>query len=217
MMKTRTHKAKVTVGVLLLLGFLGLSLLLFATNSGPRVALFGTTASAQPGVDISPSQVAIDPAYVKFEGIDGESQDDRHRDWINLLSFGQGQYIPPSSVGPGATGAQAIFEEVILTKELDKASPKLAEAVCKGTRFPRVEIDLTRPMSDGTTSTYYMCELEGVVITSYHIDASMEKPVPTEQLSLNFEKIQVTYTKTDPTGRPERVEYGWDVRQNRAQ
>jgi type VI secretion system secreted protein Hcp len=217
-MKARTDKANVTVGVLLLLGFLGLSLLLFAANSGSRVALFATAASAQPGVGISPSQVPIDPAYVKFDGIDGESQDDGHKDWINLLSFSQGQYIPPSSVGAGTAAARAVFEEIILTKELDKASPKLAEAVCKGTHFRKVEIHLARPLSGGPTSTYYTCELENAVITSYHIDASTEDPVPTEQLSLNFEKIKVTYIKTDPDGRSEeRVEYGWDVRQNQPQ
>ncbi|MBW2092594.1 MAG: type VI secretion system tube protein Hcp [Deltaproteobacteria bacterium] len=28
-------------------------------------------------------------AYIKFDGVDGESQDKDHKDWIDVLSFSQ--------------------------------------------------------------------------------------------------------------------------------
>ncbi|MCA9172821.1 MAG: type VI secretion system tube protein Hcp, partial [Planctomycetales bacterium] len=88
-------------------------------------------------------------AYIKFDGVDGESLDKDHSKWSDIQSFSQGMHQP----GASATGAARRRGDVILdalhvSKELDKASPKLAEAVCKGKVFPKVEIHLTGSTSD---------------------------------------------------------------------
>ena len=217
MMETRTNKAKVTVGMLLLLSALGLSFLYSVANPGSRAGVLATTASAQPGAVITP--VPTQPAaalYIKFDGVDGESQDRDHRDWIELSSFSQGQYLPPSSApSGGAARTAAIFEEFALKKTLDKASPKLAEAVCTGKVFPKVDIHVARTLSDGTQVTYYTYELKNVIVTSYHVGGSTQDAVPTESLSLNFEEIKVIYTKFDAAGRAESTaQYGWDLKRN---
>ena len=217
MMDTRTNKAKITVGALLLLSALGLLFLYSATNPHSGAGVLATSASAQPGTIITPvPNQPADPIYIKFDGGDGESQDREHKDWIELLSFSQSQYLPASSPAPGgAARTAAIFEEFALTKTLDKASPKLAEALCKGTVFPNVRLHLTRPLSEGTQATYYTYELKNVIVTSYHIGGSSQEPVPTESLSLNFEEIKVTYTEFDAAGRAKgTVQYGWDLKRN---
>merc|ERR1711916_204816 len=83
-------------------------------------------------------------AYIKFDGIDGECLDKDHGGWSDLLTFSQALHQP----GGGATGAtrrrgDVILEDVGCAKELDKSSPKIAEAVAKGRVFPKVEIHLT--------------------------------------------------------------------------
>jgi type VI secretion system secreted protein Hcp len=208
---------KAAVGVVLLLGLLGLSFLYRVVNQGSCADPFTTAASAQPSVVILPRQIQTVAAYVKFDGIDGASQDPDREDWINLLSFSQGQYIPSSSFGSGDTRSElVVFEEFTLNKELDKASPKLAEAVAKGTHFRKVEIELTGVLSGSERFTYFAYDLEDVLIASYHIDASTGNPAPTEHLSLDFEKIKVTYSTTDPDGTSGgNVEYAWDVKSNR--
>ena len=80
-------------------------------------------------------------AYIKFDGVDGEAQDREHKGWSDLASFGQGLHQP----GGAATGAtrrrgDVILDDISCSKELDKSSPKIAEAVCKGKVFPKVEI-----------------------------------------------------------------------------
>lgn len=217
MMETRTNKAKVTVGMLLLLSALGLSFLYSVANPHSGAAVLATSASAQPGAIITPAPAQpADPIYIKFDGVDGESQDRDHKDWIELLSFSQGQYLSVSSGAPGgAAVGRLVFEEFALKKTLDKSSPKLAEACCKGTVFPNVQLHLARPSSGGTQATYYTYEMKNVIVTSYHIDGSTQEPVPTESVSLNFEEIKVTYTKFDAAGRPEgTVQYGWNVKRN---
>jgi type VI protein secretion system component Hcp len=52
------------------------------------------------------------------------------------------------------------------------------------------------------------------MVTSYSISGSAQgEDVPTEQFSLNFEEIKVTYTEQDKaTGQPKgNVEYSWKV------
>jgi type VI protein secretion system component Hcp len=48
--------------------------------------------------------------FVKFDGVDGESQDKDHKDWANLSSLSQGQYVPASSVGAAAGRASEAFQ-----------------------------------------------------------------------------------------------------------
>lgn len=155
-------------------------------------------------------------AYIKFEGVDGEAQDKDHKGWSDLLSFSQGIHQP----GGGATGAtrrrgDVILDDVNCTKELDKSSPKIAESMCKGKVFPKVEIHLTASYTDAGRQTYYAYELKNVLVTSYAIGgAGQSEDVPVEQLSMNFEEIKVTYTETDPAGKKKgNVEYSWKVEQ----
>ena len=153
-------------------------------------------------------------AYIKFDGVDGEAVEKDHKAWSDLLSFGQGLHQP----GSGATGAtrrrgDVILEDISCAKELDKASPKIAEAVCKGKVFPIVEIDLTASYTDEGRVTYYRYEMKNVMVTSYNISGSGQaEDVPSEDFSLNFEEIKVTYTENDSKGKKKgAVEYSWKV------
>lgn len=153
-------------------------------------------------------------AYIKFDGVDGEALDKDHQKWSDLGSFSQGLHQP----GGGATGAtrrrgDVILDDIACSKELDKASPKIAEAICKGKVFPKVEIDLTASYTDTGRVTYYRYELKNVLVTSYNIGGSGQaEDVPTEDFSLNFEEIKVTYTENDNKGKSKgNVEYSWKV------
>lgn len=153
-------------------------------------------------------------AYIKFDGVEGECKDKDHKKWSDLMSFGQGVHQP----GGSATGAtrrrgDVIMDDVTCSKELDKASPKIAESVCKGKVFPKVEIDLTASYTDAGRVTYYKYELKNVLVTSYNISgAGQSESVPMEDFSLNFEEIKVTYTENDSKGKKKgNVEYTWKV------
>jgi type VI secretion system secreted protein Hcp len=127
--------------------------------------------------------------YIKFDGIDGESTDKDHADWIILLSFSQGTEMQKDS----ATIRDSYeVSDVIVVKELDKSSPKLAESIAMGTVFPKVEIHL-----DSGKETYYAYELTNVMITSYSISGT-GNDVPIEEFSLNYEEITFTETLPEP-------------------
>ena len=197
----------------------------------------------EPAPEPAPEPEIVEPlihssGYVKFEGINGESQDAVHEGWSEIVSFSQ----PIISPGGGATGAtrrraDVILEDIVIVKQIDKASPKLAEAICKGTVFPKVEIHLTGP-SEGSTcqGTFYAYELKNVLITAYKVTGSnplayaliapapdsilpysgpfivQAVDAPMEEISINFEEIKVTYTECDTSGKSKgNVEFSWKV------
>ena len=155
---------------------------------------------------------AFADGFVQFEGISGESTDKDHKNWIDITSFEQGASSPSSSSSrTGRSRAAAQFSDIKITKGLDAASPKLAEALAQGKAFSRVKLQLTASLG-GTRTTYYEVELKNVRITSYQVGGSADG-APTEELSLNFEEIKVTYTKHDANGKKAgSVSYTWKLR-----
>ena len=150
--------------------------------------------------------------YIKFDGIDGEFQDKDHKNWSVLESFSQAIHkTGGGKTGSSRRGGDVQFEDVHVGKEVDKSSPKLAEAVAKGKVFAKVEIHVTASYTDAGRVTYYAYELKNVQVTSYQVGGSPEGR-PNEQMSLNFEEIKCTYTETDNAGKKKgNVDYSWKV------
>ena len=163
---------------------------------------------------VGSSSEAEAAAYMKIEGIDGESKDTAHKEWSDLMSFSQTIRLQDDvTISPGETRRRGdvILDDLVLVKELDKASPKLAESILQGTIFPKVEIHLTASYGDAGKVTYFTYELKNVMVTSYSISGTGDD-IPMEQFSLNFEEIKVTYTENDSTGKSKgNVEYTWKV------
>jgi type VI secretion system secreted protein Hcp len=152
-------------------------------------------------------------AYIKFDGVEGEAQDKDHKGWSDLLSFSQSMLKTGSGTGATRRRGDVVLEDIVVVKELDKSSPKLAEAICRGKVYPKVEIHLTASYGDAGRVTYLAYELTNVLLTSYSVGGSGQaEEVPTEEVSLNFEEIKVTYTEYDNEGKSKgNVEYSWKV------
>ncbi len=162
---------------------------------------------------VGTSQDAEAAGYLKIGDIKGESTDEGHKDWINLLSVSHS--IDRDSKASGATRARgsATFGDIVTEKELDKSSPKLQEAIAQGKVFPTAEIEFTRsPGETGREDTYLKYELKNVVISSYSFHGNADgNPIPVDTISLNFEEIKVTYTKINDDGTEEKISYSWNV------
>ena len=132
--------------------------------------------------------------YVKIGDIKGESVDKDHKDWINLLSVSQ-SLTRPMSAGISAS------------------TPKLIQAVCDGTVFPKVQIDLCTSTGAGARVPYYQWELVNVMVSDYSVSGATDGPeVPTESISLNYEEIQWTYDKMGKDGASKgKVDASWKV------
>ena len=138
--------------------------------------------------------------YLKIPDIDGESTDSDHKEWIDILSVSSGISRPVSVAGSSRVVGNPAFQEVIFVKRIDKSTPVLMENICKGKVFPKVEIELKNTEDAGRVS-YLKYKLENVLITSFSSgDSTSGDTVPTENVSLNFTKIEMSSSATDSQG-----------------
>ncbi len=134
--------------------------------------------------------------FLKIGDIKGESVDQDHKEWIELSSFSFG--VSNSITGAGSTRSvgPTRFEDVAVSKWIDKSSPILMLSTCEGRVFPKVEIEM-RDTQDGTpTARYLKYELSDVLVSSVQSGGDAG-PVPTESISLNFTKIEMSYSVVD--------------------
>lgn len=153
--------------------------------------------------------------FIKIDGIDGESTDKNHKDWIKIQSVGQSVNRSIQRCVSGSTTKGSVScGDISVVKEVDKSTPKLVGSVCKGTKFSEITIDLTTDTGEGERVTYMQWKLENAYVSSYNVsgDASPDGSVPTESLGLTYEKITWTYTPVDQKGKPGgAIPQTWDV------
>lgn len=149
--------------------------------------------------------------YMKFEGVDGESEHKGHEKWCKLESVSHAiQKTGGGQTGASRRGGAAQFTDIVCSKEIDKSSTKLQESIAKGKVFPKVELHSTATYGDAE-QTYLKYELKNAQLTSYSLGSGGEMR-GSEQLSLNFEEIKVTYDEYDKAGKKKgALEYNWKV------
>ena len=161
------------------------------------------------------STSAMGAAFIKFDGVDGESKDENHAGWSDVLTVTHGylfklipdekeKYLPLESVE---------VEDVVVTLELDKAGLKIADALLKGKVFPTVQIEFTAEFGDAR-ATYYRYTFANVSVNSYRFNGSgidTDGP-PTQSVGLSFTEVTTTYTEYDEDGNSlGNVEYSYEV------
>lgn len=157
-------------------------------------------------------------AFLKIDGIPGESSDAKHSEWIEITSFNHSMNQPASATASSAGGATAErvnHSTFDFTHLLDKASPKLYEAVCTGKHIKEVTLELCR--SGGDKVKYMEVKLEQVLISSVSPSGSAGGDFPSEAVSLSYGKIKWTYTqqkRADGAGGG-NVSAGWDLTANK--
>jgi type VI secretion system secreted protein Hcp len=150
--------------------------------------------------------------FLMVEGVEGESQDSRHANQIDVLAWSWGASNTVTVSGGGGGAGRVSVSDLTVTKPLDKASPKLLLNVCNGRHIPRATLAVRR---SGAEFDYLKIELEDVIITALSTAGSSGETSVTESVSMKFGKFRVTYTPQDATGKPGTpVVSGWDITQN---
>ncbi len=146
--------------------------------------------------------------YMEIEGIPGEAIDPvgGHNDEIDVLAWSWG--MSQSGVGADKVSVQ----DLTVTKHIDKASPKLYEALTGGEPFPEVILSVRTAVDPGEPPSldYLVITLEEALITSVSAGASSDDDRPRETITLNFAKVKIEYIPQTSDG-PEPTET-WDFR-----
>lgn len=166
-----------------------------------------------PGV--SPSFAAFD-AYLAIDGIEGDSTASKHKGDHDVLSYTWGATQSGTfHGGGGGTAGRVNMQDLTITKQLDGASPVLAQAVAEGRRIASARLTLRR--AGGNKEKYMDYVFTNVVISSIQQGGSAqgEGGVPIEEVGLNFSKIQWKFFKVGTDGKPQGAVVGcWDVQTN---
>ena len=119
--------------------------------------------------------------YVEFKGSDikGDSRDAKHKDTVEVYSWSHTMRQPKSataSAAGGHTAERVEHGEMLFTKDIDGASPKLYQACSSGLVVNDVIIYFYRalggrnstgnPSSNQTRHQYLKIELKNVIIAS---------------------------------------------------
>ncbi len=157
--------------------------------------------------------------FLKIDVIPGESTDDKHAEWIELLSFSHG--VSQAASGASSSGGSLSAErcdhaDFSVTKTLDKASPKLALYCCNATHIKEVTVELCRAAGD--KQKYMEYRMTEVIVASARPGGSADggEALPLEEVTFSYGKITWNYIETDhKTGKPGgNVESNWDLISN---
>lgn len=155
-------------------------------------------------------------AFLKIEGVDGESSDDAHDKWIEVLSYSHGVSQPASSASAtgGRTGGRADFQDFNIVKTVDAATPELNIKCAKGEHIPKVEMELC--LASGDKHTFMKYTLEDVIVSAVMPGGSAGGDKPMENVSFAYGKIKWEYTPIDQTGSPgATTDRTWNLETNK--
>jgi type VI protein secretion system component Hcp len=127
----------------------------------------GLYGMAEPSIEFVP-EINKGPSdiYIKFTGLEGEIEDADHKNWCEVVAFDQAHTMQLIETSPTRGRATPLFEDIRIFKTIDKASPKLAEAVCTANVYPTVEIHVTTSVFDTDSLTYLAYELVNARVTT---------------------------------------------------
>ena len=138
--------------------------------------------------------------FLKIDGIDGESADSKHKNEIDIesWSWGETQTGTFSRAGGGGAGKVAMQDFSFIMK-VNKASPKLLLACATGEHIKNVM--LTCRKAGKEQQEFMKIKFSDCLVSSYQTGgAETSGIVPTDQISLNFAKIEYEYKEQKADG-----------------
>lgn len=142
--------------------------------------------------------MAVD-MFIKIDDIKGESTDDKHKDTIDVLSWSWGMSQSGSTHMGGGSGAGKVnVQDISFTKYVDKSSPNLLRACCKGSHFKQAVLTVRK--AGGKQLEYIKITMSDLIVTSVSTGGSGGEDRLTENVTLNFGKFKFEYAPQKPDG-----------------
>lgn len=154
--------------------------------------------------------------FLKIDGVDGESTDDKHKGEIELESFSFGATNSGSfSSGGGGGSGKVVMQDFHFVKKVDKASAKLFTACCTGEHLKTATLTCRKAGKD--QQEFLKIILSPVLVSSFQDGGSAGSDIiPMDQVALNFGKVEFKYKEQKPDGTlGGEIVGGWDVTTNK--
>ncbi len=135
--------------------------------------------------------------FLKLDGIDGESADEKHKSEIQIMSWSWGASQVSSVSGTGGSGAgKADLSDFSIMTFFDKSTPKLFKSICAGTHIKTGTMSAIKSGADG--KPYLKVDFKELFVSSLQISGSSE--IPTVSLSFSYNEIKIDYSTQNEQG-----------------
>lgn len=154
--------------------------------------------------------------FCKVDKIPGESKEKSGYFDVLSLDFAVAQHSAGAVGGTGGhIAGKPSFEDIRVTKQLDKASAALTLACAKGAHINEVIIEAYRNLGDSKPSKYLEYKLTKAVLRSVNVSGIADQ-VATETLMFGFSKLNWLYIEyDDDSGKKVSENKGeWDLQTN---
>jgi len=152
--------------------------------------------------------------FLKLEGVDGESEDAKHKGEMQLESWSWGETNRGTmDYGGGGGAGKVSMQDFTFVKKIDKGSPKLVEKCASGEHIQKATLIARKAGKE--QQEYLKIEFTDCLVSSYQTGGS--DVVPLDTISLNFAKIVLEYKEQKKDGTlGGGIKGGWDVKQNQS-
>ena len=155
--------------------------------------------------------------FLKVAGIDGEASDAAFPKQIAVESWSWGETNSGThGTGGGGGAGKVSMQDMNFVTKIGQHSASLAQACATGQHIPTVELNCRKAGDKG--QVYFKVKLSDVLVSSYQTGGSRHGDVvPTDQVSMNFAKIEIEYKiqKQDGSLAP-GAKVGYNVKENKA-
>jgi type VI secretion system secreted protein Hcp len=140
--------------------------------------------------------------YLKLGDIKGESQADGHKDEIEIMSWSWGSTQTGSTQSiTGSTAGKVNVHDLTITKLVDVSTPNIFSSVSGGTSHKEAMLVCQKSAGAGKPPVPYLkIKLGNVLVSSHSIGGTGGSNETTETITLNFGKVEITYTQQTPEG-----------------
>ncbi|MCP1438590.1 type VI secretion system secreted protein Hcp [Erwinia persicina] len=152
--------------------------------------------------------------FIKFNGIEGESQDSTHKGETEILSWEWSvRQASNMHLGWGGGAGKCTVDDLYFEHYIDKTSTNLLHYCLTGKRIP--EAVLTVRKAGGSPLEYMHITLQDIIITGVNPVYLNTMRVPREAVSLAFSRIKMDYVLRN-AGRniAGTVSMGYDIKAN---
>ncbi len=166
-------------------------------------------------------------AFLKIDGIDGESQSEGHEKWIELLSFSWGAAVAESAdaagAGSGRGRGRISPQDFTFVKVTDTASPKIFLKMCQGTHFQKVSLacrragGLASDVAGAPQADFIAIDFYNVLFASYAeggTTATDQRPL--DSITFAFSKIELQAAAMLADGTVDFSNGGFDFRASKS-
>jgi type VI secretion system secreted protein Hcp len=153
-------------------------------------------------------------AFLKIDGIVGESSDSKHKGEIEVVAWSWGEAQTPGSPGGGGGGAGKVqMQDFRYTALTSKASPRLVLACASGEHLKQAVLTCRRPGK--TQLDFLKLTFTDVRISSFHLGRVVGEQ-PFDEATIAYSRIEVEYRVQNPDGSlGAPVKAGWDLKTNK--